>query len=93
MNQQGLQNPNQPSGELLAMINKGAVGGQLGGLGGMGQNFDRQQQHHQPAQSNQNSVAASPIQNQVSISISSCLLCLSKHPSSPNVLWLTIHPS
>lgn len=66
INQQGLGNPNQPSGELLAMMNKGTVGGQLGGLGGMGQSFDRQQQqHHQQAPSNQNSVAASPIQNQV----------------------------
>ena len=64
MTQQGLGNPNQPSGELLAMMSKNTAGGNLGNLGGMGQNFDRQQ-HHQQNQSNQSSVAASPIQNQV----------------------------
>lgn len=66
MSQQGLGNPNQPSGELLAMMNKGTAGGQLGNLGNLGQQFDRQQHHQQTAQSTQNSVAASPIQNQAS---------------------------
>ena len=47
------------------MMNKGGAGNQLGNLSSIGQAFDHQQ-HHQQSQSGTNSVAASPIQNQVS---------------------------
>lgn len=57
MNQGG--GPNQASGDLLAMMNKGAGGGgggQLGGLGPFSQALERAQQQHQPL-SNQGGMA------------------------------------